>query len=60
MDAHLRDKDRDLGRRCREAATAASEAVDWLAAHRPGAGNAALQKQLRRHAVEARRLAAAA
>ena len=60
MDAHLRDKDRELGRRCREAAAAAGEAVEWLAAHRPGAGNAAIQKQLRRHAVEATRLANAA
>ena len=40
MDAQLRDKDRELGRRCREAAAAAGEAVEWLAAHRPGAGNA--------------------
>jgi hypothetical protein len=60
MDAQLRDKDRELGRRCREAAAAAGEAVDWLAANRPGAGNAAIQKQLRRHAVEATRLATAA
>ncbi|MCA8879437.1 MAG: hypothetical protein KDA73_05615 [Rhodobacteraceae bacterium] len=61
MDAYLRDKDRDLGHRCREAATAAAEAVEWLSAHRPpGAGVTALQKQLRRHAVEARRLAVAA
>lgn len=60
-DSHLRDKDRALGLRCREAATAAAEAVEWLGAHRPPSPRiSALQKQLRRHAVEARRLAVAA
>lgn len=57
----LRDKDRELGRRCREAATAAAEAVEWLGAHRASSPRiGSLQRQLRRHAVEARRLAVAA
>lgn len=60
-ESSVRDKDRDLGRRCREAATAATEAVDWLARNRPPSPRiATLQKQLRRHAVEAHRLAVAA
>ncbi|MBB5222820.1 hypothetical protein HNP73_002756 [Amaricoccus macauensis] len=57
----LRDKDRALGDACRQAATAAIEAVDWLAENRdPSAKITILQKQLRRHAVDARRLAVAA
>lgn len=60
-DSYLRDKDRTLGARCREAALAAAEAVDWLGQNRPPSPRiATLQKQLRRHAVEARRLAVAA
>lgn len=56
-----REKDQALANRCRQAATAAIEGAEWLAAHGPGgAGAAALQRELRRHAVEARRLAIAA
>jgi hypothetical protein len=59
--AELRDKDRELALACAGAAQAASEGVDWLAAHRePSPRIATLQKRLRRQAVEARRLAVAA
>ncbi len=57
----LRDKDRALAERCNSAATASSQAVEWLDTHRePSPRISNLQKQLRRQAVEARRLGTAA
>lgn len=61
MGTDLRDKDRVLADGCGRTARAATEGVEWLVRHRdPSPRIETLQKQLRRQAVEARRLATAA
>lgn len=58
---YLRDKDRALADACAAAARAAAEGVEWLSQHREASlQRDTKQKQLRRQAVEARRLATAA
>lgn len=57
----LRDKDRRLAEACADMASGAVQGVSWLSQHRDQSlQRDALQKRLRRQAVEARRLANAA
>ena len=58
----LRDKDRELGERCRRLGKTAVEALSWFEDNEKivGARRTSLERSFKKHAVEARKLAKAA